>query len=363
MATCSSFGELPDGSPVTAYRLRRGDGPVLTVLDLGATVQSLAWGDGQPSIVLGYDDVAAYLSTDNDYQGAVVGRYANRIAGARFTLDGVEHRLDANDGPSCLHGGHDGYDRRVWSLVDHDEGSLTLQLDSPDGDQGFPGHLRVRARYEVTDRSVTLTLRATCDRRTVVNLTNHSYFNLAADGSSVDGHTLEVQADRYLPVDEGSIPLGHLEDVSGTPFDLRTAARIGERVRDPHPQVRGARGIDHSFQLRGSGLRPVAVLVDPASRRRLTVLTDQPALQVYTGNFLTGGTLAAGRLLRQGDGIALETQRHPDSPNQPGLGASTLDPGDDYVATTVWQLDRALSPRSEGGLRTTVELPTATRSL
>ncbi|GAA2161232.1 aldose epimerase family protein [Pedococcus bigeumensis] len=340
MTTTSSFGELPDGSPVTAYRLTSGDGLVLTVLDLGATVQSLTWGEGQPSIVIGYDDVAGYLSTDNDYQGAVVGRYANRVAGARFTLDGVEHRLDANDATSCLHGGHRGYDRRVWALAGRDDRSLTLELESPDGDQGFPGNLRARARYELTERSVTLTLTATCDRRTVVNLTNHSYFNLAPGGSSVDSHTLEVQADQYLPVDGRSIPVGHLEDVTGTPFDLRTAARIGDRVRAPHPQVRAARGIDHSFQLRGSGLRPVAVLAEPASGRRLTVLTDQPALQVYTGNFLTGRTVAGDRLLRQGDGIALETQRHPDAPNQPALGPATLEPGDEYRNTTVWQLDR-----------------------
>jgi aldose 1-epimerase len=340
MATRSAFGELPGGATVTAYRLTSpGGGLVLTVLDLGATVQSLRRGAGQASIVLGYDDLAGYLSPDNDYQGAVVGRFANRIAGARFTLDGTEHRLDANDGTSCLHGGASGYDQRVWTAVDHDERSVTLQLDSPDGDQGFPGNLRVTARYEVTDASVELRLTATSDRRTVVNLTNHSYFNLAAGGSSIDDHTLEVPADHYLPVDEDSIPLGRLEDVTDTPFDLRVAARLGDRIRDPHPQVRRARGIDHSFAPRGTGLRPVAVLSEPTSGRRLTVLTDQPALQVYTGNFLTGGVVSGRGLLRQGDGIALETQLHPDTPNQPDLGRATLEPGAEYRNTTVWQLD------------------------
>jgi aldose 1-epimerase len=340
MATRWFFGETPEGATVTAYEMGSAPGPVLTVLDLGATIQSLTWGVRQPSIVLGYDDVAAYLSSDNDYQGAVVGRYANRIAGARFSLDGTTHHLDANDGENSRHGGHQGYEQRVWTLVGHDDDSLTLGLVSPHGDQGFPGSLSIQARYEVGRDSVRLTLRATCDRRSVVNLTNHSYFNLAADGSSIDDHLLEVHADRYLPVDAGSIPLGHLEDVTGTPFDLRTAARIGDRVRDTHPQVRQARGIDHSFDLHGSGLRRVAVLAEPTTGRRLSVLTDQPALQVYTGNFLNGGTVARNRLLRQGDGIALETQRHPDAPNQAHLGLATLEPRDEYRNTTVWMLDQ-----------------------
>jgi len=334
----SEFGEMPDGSLVTAYELTCAGGPVLTVLDLGATVQSLAGGDGEPSIVLGYDDVLGYLSSENAYQGAVVGRYANRVARSRFTLDNVEYRLDANDGQNSLHGGHDGYHQRVWSLVSHDDSTLTLGLESPDGDQGFPGALHVQARYEVAPGSVTITLTATCDRATVVNLTNHSYFNLSANGSSVDDHLLELAADQYLPVDEGSIPLGHLEDVKGTPFDFRAAARIGDRVRDPHPQISQARGIDHSFHLQGSGLRQVAVLTEPAKGHRLTVLTDQPALQVYTGNYLDGGSMGAHGLMRQGDGIALETQRHPDVPNQAQLGEATLVPGQVYRNTTVWSL-------------------------
>jgi aldose 1-epimerase len=340
VATSTPFGETPDGTPVTAYELSSGEGPVLTVLDLGATVQSLTFGPGEPSIVLGYDDVSTYLSPANDYQGAVVGRYANRIAGASLSLDGTTYRLQANDGENSLHGGHDGYDRRVWTLVSHDDSSLTLGLVSPDGDQGFPGELSVQARYEVGENSVTLTLAATCDRRTVVNLTNHSYFNLSADGRPVDDHLLEVHADRYLPVDHASIPLGQLEDVADTPFDLRAPARIGDRVREPHPQIRQARGIDHSFHLGGSGLRRAAVLAEPTTGRRLTVLTDQPAVQVYTGNYLDGGTVARDRLMRQGDGIALETQRHPDAPNQAGLGSVTLDPGDEYRNTTMWMLEQ-----------------------
>ena len=340
MATSRSFGEMPDGAPVTAYEVTGDHGLVLTVLDLGATVQSLAEQAGEPSVVLGYDDVASYLSPANDYQGAVVGRYANRIAGARFQLDGTTYELDANDGENSLHGGGDGYDRRVWTVVGHDDSALTLRLDSPDGDQGYPGNLSVLARYEVAGTTVSLTLTARSDRRTGVNLTNHSYFNLAADGSSIDDHLLMVDAEQYLPVDQGSIPLGKLEDVAGTPFDLRTAVRLGDRVRTSHPQIRQARGIDHSFHLRGTGLRPVAVLAEPASRRQLTVLTDQPAVQVYTGNFLDGGTVARGRLLRQGDGVALETQRHPDGPNRPDLGTATLDPGEEYRNNTVWRLVR-----------------------
>jgi aldose 1-epimerase len=341
MPRTRSFGEMPDERPVTAYELG-GEGPVrLTVLDLGAAVQRLllSGADGvEVGVVLGHDDAAAYLH-GNAFHGAVVGRYANRIAHARFTLDGVPHHLAANEGENCLHGGVDGFHRRLWTVLEHSDTSLTLELVSPDGDQGFPGTLTARTRYSVSGGTVTIDLSATTTATTVVSLTNHSYFNLAGDGSgTIDHHRLTVDADHYLPVDQASIPLGHFEAVAGTPFDLTSPAPVGERVRVAHPQVAQAQGVDHAFQLHGTGMRRAARLEDPASGRALEVHTDQPSLQVYTGNFLTGSAPGrAGRLLRQGDGIALETQRHPDAPNQPQLGEAVLRPGETYRATTQWR--------------------------
>lgn len=337
-----TFGRLPDGRPVTAYRISTIDGPAVTVLDLGATVQSvrLPAQDGV-EVVLGFDRVEPYLDPRAGYQGATVGRWANRLANASFSLDGTVHRLAANEGPTCLHGGPGGFHGRLWEVVDHTASSIRLSLDSEDGDQGFPGRLVAHATYRTEGRSVHLELEATCDSPTVVSLTNHSYFNLAGLGTgTVDAHELLVEADSYLPVDETFIPLGHLESVTGTPFDLREPARIGGRTRRSHPQVVRARGIDHAFHLRGGGMRRAARLVEPRSGRSLEVHTDQPSLQVYTGNQLDG-TLSGpdGSLYRQSDGVALETQRHPDAPNQPSLGPSVLRPGELYGSRTEWRFD------------------------
>jgi aldose 1-epimerase len=346
------FGELPDGRAVTAYDLGSA-GVRLTVLDLGATVQQLAVPDfagGGVGVVLGYDDVEGYLSPGNAYLGAVVGRYANRIAGARFTLDGVIHHLTKNEGDTCLHGGVDGFHRRLWTLVDHSDAALTMELVSPDGDQGFPGALTARARYEVTRAAVSLELTATCDRATVVSLTNHAYFNLGGVGrGTIDDHVLTVDADDYLPVDERSIPLGHHQSVAGTPFDFRAGARVGERMRQPHQQLSLTQGIDHAYRLRGKGMRRAARLTHPPSGRVLEVNTDQPSLQVYTGNFLDATTDGhEGRALRQGDGIALETQRHPDAPNQAALGESILRPVEGYSSTIQWRFSM---DAAAGGVR------------
>ena len=218
---------------------------------------------------------------------------------------------------------------------------MSLELVSPDGDQGFPGELTARATYEVAPGQVTLTLTASTDAATVVSLTNHAYFNLAGtEGHAVDDHLLSVAADAFLPVDEESIPLGHAEPVAGTPFDLTSPRRLGDVVRDPHPQVRRARGLDHAYWLNGEGLRCVARLEHPGSGRILEVHTDQPSLQVYTGNLLDGRLRGrGGRLLRQGDGLALETQQFPDAPNQGWLPSPVLRPGAEYRAVTRWVLD------------------------
>jgi aldose 1-epimerase len=310
------------------------------VLDLGATVQSLRVPTeaGGVEVLLGYASVERYLAAGSGYLGATVGRYANRIADGVFSLDGVSHRLAVNEGTTCLHGGPDGFHLRMWAVVESSEDAITFELTSPDGDQGFPGQLRARATYRVSAEGVSIELSATTDQPTVVSLTNHAYFNLAGPGAgTIDDHVLTVEADSYLPVDERSIPCGGLHPVAGTPFDFRRPATLGPRVRDESPQIAAVSGIDHAYHLNGHGLRRAARLEHPPSRRFLEVHTDQPSLQVYTGNQLDGTVPGReGRLLRQGDGIALETQRHPDAPNQPALGSAVLRPGERYRSITQW---------------------------
>jgi aldose 1-epimerase len=335
-----SFGTLPDGREVTVHTLATPGGLRLRVLDLGATVQALHLPDGSggtTNVALGHPDAAACAAPPEAFLGAVVGRYANRIAGARFPLDGKLVQLAANEGGNTLHGGPDGFHRRTWQVVEAGPDRLVLELVSPDGDQGFPGEVVLRARYAVADDVVTLDLEARTDAPTVVGPASHLYLNLAGEGAgTIDDHRLAVEADRYLPVGPDSLPLGGLADVTGTPFDLTTPARIGDRVRAEHPQTAAVRGIDHSFHLRGTGLRRAALLEHPASGRSVELFTDQPALQVYTGNSLDG-TGSSGRRYRQGDGVALEPQRHPDSPNRPELSDPVLRPGETYRSRTEWR--------------------------
>ncbi len=352
MIDASPFGALPDGRPVTAYRLGEPDGLVVTVLDRGATIHRLEvpGPDAHPvNLALGLAGIDDYLASDA-YFGAVVGRYANRIAGSRFVLDGMTYRLTANDGANCLHGGTEGFDARLWDVVaapnlDAPRDRLTLRLISPDGDQGFPGRLEVLATYRVEGAVLTLDLQAVTDAPTVVNLANHVYLNLAGEGAGgIDGHTLTVAADRYLPVNESSLPWGRLDPVEGTPLDLRTPAVLGERIRNDHEQIGRMGGLDHSFHLNGAGFRSAATLADPVSGRSVEVLTDNPAVQVYTANFLDGAMVGTGgRRYRQGDGIALETQNHPDAPNlapdHPQLPSPVLRPGQRYAARTQWRFN------------------------
>lgn len=335
---------MPDGRPVRRVVLGRAPGLVVELLTLGATLHRL---EVTPSagerrnVVLGHPTVAEYLA-GTDYIGAVVGRYANRIAGARFELDGVEHRLGDNDRGHNLHGGPDGFDRRLWSLHEAGPDHAVLALDSPDGDQGFPGALTVRLTVRVGFDTLRSEFLATTDAPTLVNLSSHAYFNLDGEAApSIDQHLLRVAADQYTPTDAGAIPYGEHASVHGTPFDFREPARIGERVRRPHPQVLGAQGIDHNFVLRGSGLREAAVLESGARDLRLALYTDRPGLQVYTGNFLDGtGHGTSGVLYRQGAGIALEPQLFPDSPHRPDWPSAVLRPGQTYRAVTELRLTR-----------------------
>ena len=330
--------------PVRRVRIGRAPGPVLQVLDLGATMHVLevTGGDGvRRNVLLGHATPQEHLDS-TAYIGGTIGRYANRIAAGRVVVDGVPYELGTNDRGHHLHGGPDGFDRRVWEISDLGDFTVTLSLTSPDGDQGFPGTVDVTARFSVSEAGsaagdeVRLDLEATTDASTLVNLTSHAYLNLAGDGS-VDDHVLRLPAARFTPVDGTGIPTGGHLAVDGTPFDFRDGAEIGRRVREPHPQVVAATGIDHNVVVDGTGLRTVATLESDRARLRMVLASDQPGLQVYTGNFLDGSLAGTdGRLLRQGAGIALEPQRFPDTPNRPDFGSAELRPGDTYRSSIVW---------------------------
>ena len=311
------------------------------VASFGAILHALEAPDRagrRANVVLGRPTVDDYRAGNGSYLGAVCGRYANRLAGGRFTLDGVEYRVHTNDGPNTLHGGTEGFDRREWE-AEREDGALVLRLTSPDGDMGFPGEVHVEVRYALEGDALRIDYRAEADRPTVVNLTNHTYWNLAGEGSgSVEDHVLEVAASRFVRTGPGGIPTGELVPVEGTPFDFRAPRRIGERIRDAHEQLALGRGYDHSLVL-DEGVKPAARLHDPGSGRVLEVTTTEPALHLYTGNSLDGTLVGTGGgLYRQGDGVALETQHLADSPNRPEFPSTVLRPGEQLSSTTVYRL-------------------------
>jgi aldose 1-epimerase len=317
----------------------RPPGPELHLLTLGATMHRLvvSGGDGvRRDVSVGLPGAAELLAS-SDYLGGTIGRYANRIAGGRFELDGDKVEVATHDRGNHLHGGPDGFDRRIWDVVSHDADGVRLRLVSPDGDQGFPGEVTAEAAFSISGgNTVSLELTAVTTRPTVVNLTSHAYFNLEG-GGSLDDHLLEVPASAYTPVDYMAIPHGDHAPVAGTPFDLRDPVRVGDVVRSAHEQVAQARGIDHNLVVDGVGWRAVAAISSPRTATRMELWSDQPCLQVYTGNFLDGSaTSRAGRLLRQGDGIALEPQLAPDSPNHPEWPSAILRPGERYRSRMAW---------------------------
>lgn len=340
------FGSSPRGE-VTRLVLGSAPGPVLELLDLGATVHRL-WvtgGDGvRRDVVLSHPDPASLLASTS-YLGGTIGRYANRIAGGRIELDGEMVRLHTNDRGNTLHGGPEGFDKQLWSVEEQGDDHAVLTLTSPDGDQGFPGEVRARARFAVKSDGVELELSATTGAPTPVCLTSHAYLNLEGEGSgTVDDQWLAVDGAAYAEVDDTGIPVpGPAAPVEGTPFDLREARRLGDVVRLDHPQLRSTGGIDHSYVLTPSGdggVRPVAWLTSPRTRTRLVLSADQPHLQVYTGNALDGTEQSsAGGWHRQGDGLALEPQVSPDTPNRPDLGDATLRPGETWSSTVRWTFE------------------------
>lgn len=346
-------GKMLTGTDIIECRLTNKRGTEAAILNLGATLRSFIVADSRgrlDDVVLGFDTAEQYLC-GREYFGATVGRYANRIANGRFVLGGKSYQLPINAAPNTEHGGDEGFDRRVWTIEGTDStngAALILSLVSPAGDQGYPGELRVRVVYTLTnDDELRIDYTALTSATTVINLTHHSYWMLAGSGDSLLAY-LSIEADAYTPVDACLIPTGELRPVAGTVFDFRTPRLIASRIRDgSDPQLIFGRGYDHNFVLRGQpgSLRSAARLEDPGSGRVLEVLTTEPGLQLYTGNFLTGALLGKDRrLYRQGDGIALETQHFPDSPNHPQFPSTILEPGRAFSSTTIYRF-LTMSPR------------------
>ncbi|MFE0818931.1 aldose epimerase family protein [Streptomyces sp. NPDC058794] len=343
------FGRLADGTKVYRWSLENG-GTRMKVLSYGGVVQSLEIPDRRgrhENVSLGFDNLDDYVAS-SPYFGALIGRYGNRIGQGRFTLDGTAYQLSVNDGAQSLHGGAQGFDKRVWDVEPFTDGpdvGLVLHYTSVDGEMGYPGTLRAKVTYTLTRRGEwRIDYEATTDQATVVNLTSHVYWNLAGEGSgTIEDHELSIAASRYTPTDAGLIPTGELAKVSGTPFDFRRAKPIGRDLRDAHPQLVTAKGFDHNWVLdKGVTDRPehIATLRERASGRTLRIATDQPGLQFYSGNFLDGTlTGTGGSLYRQGDALCLETQHFPDSPNQPSFPSTVLRPGQTYRTTTVHSFD------------------------
>jgi aldose 1-epimerase len=292
-------------------------------------------------VVLGSDDLDGYLATPR-YFGAVVGRYGNRIAKGRFSIDGQQYQLTTNNGGNHLHGGVKGFDKVVWDATlgpERDRAAIVLRYVSHDAEEGYPGTLRATVSYELTDRSeLIVDYLATCDRATPVNLTQHSYFNLAGEGrADILGHELMIAADRFTPVDETLIPTGALAAVADTPFDFRVPIAIGARIDADDPQLRHGDGYDHNFVLHGAeGLRHAARVVEPVSGRTLDISTTEPGVQFYAGNQLTGGPGKHGHVYAKRTGFCLETQHFPDSPNHPHFPSTILRPGSTYRSQTVF---------------------------
>ena len=348
----TSFGKLSTGQEVDAFTLTNSRGVSARVITWGATLQSLVSPDRtgkKADIMLGFADAAAY-EDHGSYFGASVGRYANRIADGRFTLDGKSYQLEKNNnGVAALHGGVRGFDKQVWKVLEVKGGrtaSVTMGLTSPNGDQGYPGTLTVSVTYTLDDaNNLKVDYRARTDRPTIVNLTSHGLFNMAGEGvaDGAMGNRLTILADRYTPVDANLIPTGELKPVAGSAFDFRTPHLVKARVRDASdPQIVLGRGYDHNYVVRGpsSGApRLIARLEDPASGRRMDLLSDQPGVQLYTGNFIDGTTVGkSGKIYRQGDGIALEPQHFPDSPNRPEFPSVRLDPGQEYRNVMIFRM-------------------------
>lgn len=346
----SDFGTTPGGEAVSEFVLSNDQGMTVRILNYGGIIRSITVPDARGNlddVVLGYDTLDDYVRDDN-YFGALIGRYGNRIANGRFELDGETYELERNNNGHHLHSGSTGFHKQVWQaepFTTEETAGVRLRLVSPDGQGGYPGTLTTSAVYELTtDNELHLTLEATTDQATPVSLTNHAYFNLAGSGPIGD-HELLIQADHFTPVDEGLIPTGEIRAVSGTPFDFTQSKPIGDDIDTENEQLAHGMGYDHNWVLSrnpGDAVSVAAVLRDPASGREMTLLTDSPGLQFYSGNFLDGSTQGKeGRTYEHRTALCLEPQYFPDSPNQPAFPDTTLRPGETYTQQVIYRFSAA----------------------
>jgi len=342
----AEFGQTPDGVAVQIHTLTNKNGLEARITNYGGIVVSLKAPDrngAMADIVLGFDSFAGYLANPGPHLGALIGRYGNRIGGARFVLNDVEYKLAKNNGENSLHGGPRGFDKVVWTPRELSDGGLELTYLSKDGEEGYPGNLKAVVTYRLTDANeLRIDYSATTDKDTVFNLTNHSYFNLkgAGNGDILD-HLVTLNADRFTPVDAGLIPTGELRPVSGTPFDFRKATAVGARIEQNDEQLKVGKGYDHNWVLTKNGVGPAlaARVEEPSSGRVLEVLTDQPGVQFYTSNNLDGSIKGkGGKSYGRRGALCLETQHFPDSPNKPSFPSTVLKPGQQFRSTTIYRL-------------------------
>lgn len=353
-ASRSLFGTLAGGERIEAILLADGSGAEARIITYGASIQAVRVPDRHGAladVALGHATLAEYVDRPQ-FLGSTVGRVANRIAGGRFELDGVAYQVPVNNGPNSLHGGTSGFDKQVWRILSVDDGPaprVALGYVSRDGEMGYPGTLTVTATYTFDGaHGLSVDYEATSDRPTIVNLSNHAYWNLAGEGSAdgAMGHVLTIPADTFMPTDATAIPTGEFRPVDGTPFDFRHPTSVGERVRQASvEQIVVGRGYDHNFVIgrtQSDAPRLVARVEEPRSGRVMELFSDQPGLQFYSGNFLDGTTVGkSGRLYRMGDAIVLEPQMFPDTPNRPDFGSIRLDPGETYRSRIVWRFSAA----------------------
>ena len=343
-----SFGILDDGRNVQLFTLENDRGTSVEIMDLGGVIVSLRTADATGNITditTGFDHPQQYLS-GSGYMGAIVGRYANRIANGRFSLDGKQYSLAKNNGDNAIHGGLIGFDKKFWHTVTKSKGteaSLSLTLVSKDGEEGYPGNLTAKVTYTLNDKDqLIIDYSAITDEVTVINLTQHAYFNLNGHGAgSVLDQEIMINADQYTPIDNESIPTGELASVEGTPLDFRTAKPIGADINSNHEQIRFGSGFDHNFIISHAvegELTLAASVLSPSTGRTLNVYTDQPGMQFYTGNFLNGTLIGKeGAVYAQRNAFCLETQHYPDSPNKPNFPSTILRPGEQYATRTVFE--------------------------
>jgi aldose 1-epimerase len=339
----AAFGQMPDGTTIESYTIRNANGLEMQVITYGGIITSLKIPDKEGNladVVLGYDNLEGYIES-NPYFGAIIGRYGNRIAGGQFNLDGTTYELAKNNGPNHLHGGEKGFDKVVWQaepFEDSNAAGVRLSYRSPDMEEGYPGNLDVVVTYTLNDDDeLIFDYEATTDKKTVVNLTNHSYYNLSGMEEDILGHVLEINADEYLPVDNTLIPL-QAEFVEGTPFDFTNPTEIGSRINDENIQLEHGGGYDHCWILNKTNSEPglAATLLHPESGRYMEIYTTEPGIQFYSGNFLDG-SITGKNGVNYGfrSGLCLETQHYPDSPNRPEFPGVELNPGETYTSRTL----------------------------